>query len=212
MGGEPLIRPDFIHKIVYYASKKDFFVYLPTNGRLMKPEVLDKIGDAGVANINLAIDTVIEKPGLPKALNRIRPYFDYMVKKKHYYGYTAMININITHINQDDVKELTEIAHDNGLATDYHINEAPMTEQDHFQHLGGNQTYLTKEDYPKVDALIDWIVDKHKSGYKMPNPVFHLKLMKNLMRGAVDPWPCRAGQNSLIIRTDGTLAPCFPMY
>ena len=212
MGGEPLIRPDFIHKIVYYASKKDFFVYLPTNGRLMKPEVLDKIGDAGVANINLAIDTVIEKPGLPKALNRIRPYFDYMVKKKHYYGYTAMININITHINQDDVKELTEIAHDNGLATDYHINEAPMTEQDHFQHLGGNQTYLTKEDYPKVDALIDWIVDKHKSGYKMPNPVFHLKLMKDLMRGEVDQWPCRAGQNSLIIRTDGTLAPCFPMY
>jgi len=32
------------------------------------------------------------------------------------------------------------------------------------------------------------------------------------MRGAVPPWKCRAGQNSLIIRTDGTLAPCFPMY
>src|SRR5262249_16171115 len=95
MGGEPLLRPDFVHKVIYYASKKDFFVYLPTNGRLMTPEVLDKIGDAGVANINLAIDCVIEKPGLPKALNRIRPYFDYMVKKKKYYGYTAMININI---------------------------------------------------------------------------------------------------------------------
>ena len=31
-------------------SKKDFFVYLPTNGRLMKPDVLDRIGDAGIAN------------------------------------------------------------------------------------------------------------------------------------------------------------------
>lgn len=25
-------------------------------------------------------------------------------------------------------------------------------------------------------------------------------------------WKCRAGQNNVIIRTDGTMAPCFPMY
>jgi MoaA/NifB/PqqE/SkfB family radical SAM enzyme len=25
-------------------------------------------------------------------------------------------------------------------------------------------------------------------------------------------WDCRAGQNNVIIRTDGTVAPCFPMY
>lgn len=32
------------------------------------------------------------------------------------------------------------------------------------------------------------------------------------MRSKVEPWNCRAGQNSLIIRVDGSLAPCFPMY
>lgn len=25
-------------------------------------------------------------------------------------------------------------------------------------------------------------------------------------------WNCRAGQSDVIIRTDGTVAPCFPMY
>jgi len=25
-------------------------------------------------------------------------------------------------------------------------------------------------------------------------------------------WNCRAGQNNVVVRTDGTLAPCFPMY
>ena len=30
MGGEPLLRPKFIHKIVDYSAKKDIFVYLPT--------------------------------------------------------------------------------------------------------------------------------------------------------------------------------------
>src|SRR5437763_2765493 len=46
----------------------------------------------------------------------------------------------------------------------------------------------------------------------MVNQSKHMQDMKQLMRGEVPPWNCRAGQNSLIIRTDGTLAPCFPMY
>jgi hypothetical protein len=54
MGGEPLLRPHFIHKITNYAAKKDFLVYLPTNGRLMKPDVIDRLGDAGLATVNLA--------------------------------------------------------------------------------------------------------------------------------------------------------------
>jgi hypothetical protein len=36
--------------------------------------------------------------------------------------------------------------------------------------------------------------------------------MKDFMHDDLEPWNCRAGQNTLIIRVDGTLAPCFPMY
>ncbi|MGI9105223.1 MAG: radical SAM protein [Pyrinomonadaceae bacterium] len=213
MGGEPLLRPKFIHKIVDYSAKKDIFVYLPTNGRLMKPDVIDRLGDAGIANFNLAVDTVKERKALPKALDAIRPYFDYLVKRQHHYGYTVLFNINITRINMEDVKELTEIARANGIATDYHINETPMMEQSHFKHLDENSTYLMPEDYEKVDELLDWINEKRAQGYKMVNPIQHMEDMKKLMRGEVPPpWNCRAGQNSLIIRTDGTLAPCFPMY
>lgn len=212
MGGEPLLRPKFIHKIVYYSAMKDIFVYLPTNGRLMTHDVIDRLGDAGIATVNLAVDAVKDNKPLPKALDPIRSYFDYLVKQQHKYGYTVMFNINITRINMDDVKELTEIAHDNGIATDYHINETPMTEQTHFKHLDENSTYIQPEDYPKVDALLDYLNDKRAQGYKIINPVRHMEDMKTLMRGEVPDWKCRAGKSSLIIRTDGTLAPCFPMY
>ena len=63
MGGEPLLRPDFAHKIVYYAAKKGFWVYLPTNGRLMWPEGDRQVADAGVAIVNLAVDSWDEEPG-----------------------------------------------------------------------------------------------------------------------------------------------------
>ncbi|HET7873698.1 MAG TPA: radical SAM protein, partial [Terriglobales bacterium] len=62
MGGEPLLRPDFVHKVVYYAAKKGFWIYLPTNGRLMRPKVIDQLGDAGVSVVNLAIDAMDLKP------------------------------------------------------------------------------------------------------------------------------------------------------
>ena len=212
MGGEPLLRPDFVHKVIYYAAKKGFWVYLPTNARLLRPEVIDRVADAGVATVNFAVDCVDEKPGLPKALNPVRSYFKYLVKKQYRCGYAVFFNMNICRTNLEDIKELTEIAHANAIATDYHINESPMVEQSHFKHLEENSTYLRPEDFPKVDALIDWLIEKNRQGYKMVNSIQRLKDMKDFMRGKVQSWNCRAGQNSLIIRTDGTLAPCFPMY
>ena len=212
MGGEVLIRPKFVHKVVYYAAKKGFWIYVPTNGRLMREDVIDRLADAGMATVNLAVDSVEDRVELPKALNPILPYFKYLIKKQYVYDYSVFFNINITRINLEDVKQLTEIARDSGIATDYHINESPMLDQPHFVHQTGNSTFITKEDWPRIDELVDWLIEKNKSGYKMVNSVRRLQEMKAFMRGKLQDWECRAGQNSLIIRTDGTLAPCFPMY
>jgi MoaA/NifB/PqqE/SkfB family radical SAM enzyme len=212
MGGEVLIRPKLVHKIAYYAAKKGFWIYVPTNGRLMREDVIDRLGDAGIATVNLAVDSVEDRQELPKALNPILPYFKYLIKKQYVYDFSVFFNINITRINIDDVKQLTEIARDSGIATDYHINESPMLDQPHFKHNTGNGTYITEQDWPAVDELIDWLIEKNQSGYKMVNSVRRLQEMKAFMRGKLQDWNCRAGQNSMIIRTDGTLAPCFPMY
>jgi MoaA/NifB/PqqE/SkfB family radical SAM enzyme len=212
MGGEPLLRPQFAHKVCYYAAKKGFWIYVPTNARLLRPQVTDWLADAGVASFNFAVDAVEEKRGLPKALAPVRSYFNYLVKKQYQYGYNVFFNINICRNNMDDVKQLTEIAREHGIATDYHLNESPMIEQNHFKHYDANDTFIHQEDWPKVDELVDWLIEKNKSGYKMVNSVKRLQDMKDFMRGKVEPWNCRAGQNSIIIRVDGSLAPCFPMY
>ena len=212
MGGEPLLRPDFAHKVIYYATKKGFWVYLPTNGRLMRPKVIDHLGDAGVSVVNLAIDAMDLKPGLAKALAPIREYFEYLVTRQYRYGYSVFINICICRNNLEDVRQLTELAHDYGIATDYHIVESPMTAQPHFKHLEENPTFVRPEDMSQIDELLDWLIDKQNQGYGMTNSTSRIAEMKRFMRGELQSWNCRAGQNTLIIRTDGTLAPCFPMY
>lgn len=253
MGGEPLLRPQFVHKIVYYAAKKGFWIYIGTNGRLLRPEVADRLGDAGVAAFNLALDAWDEKPGLPKALVPVRKHLDHIMRKSFVYEYLVFFNINICRNNLEDVRRLTEFAHQNRLATDYHLNETPMIEQDgHFKHLVENPTYIRPEDWRAVDGLIDWLSDRNRSGYSMVNSVARLQEMKAFMRMAAGldlrrvgwygdgngadglaeetlaampgiareadgrprfaDWNCRAGHNNVIIRTDGTVGPCFPMY
>src|SRR6202050_4345449 len=192
MGGEPLLRPQLVHKASYYAAKKGFWIYMPTNARLLRPDVIDRLADAGVAIFNFAVDAVDEKPGLPKALTPVRKYFDHLVRKQYKYGYSVFFNINICRNNMEDVKQLTEIAREHGIATDYHINESPMIEQDHFKHYEANDTFIYPQDWPQVDELVDWLIEKNKSGYKMVNSVKRLQDMKDFMRGKVEPWNCRA--------------------
>jgi MoaA/NifB/PqqE/SkfB family radical SAM enzyme len=254
MGGEPLLRPAFVHKVVYYAAKKGFWIYIGTNGRLLRPEVADQLGDAGVAVFNLALDAWPEKPGLPKALPPVEPHLRHLLRKQYVYGYMVLLNINICRNNGDDVRRLTEYAHAHHIATDYHINETPLLEQDgHFKHLHENPTYIRPEDWRETDDLIDWLVERNKAGYQMVNSVPRLQEMKAFLRMAAGgkdlkergwygdgsatngdargllarmsgvvqdihgdvhfaDWNCRAGQNNVVVRTDGTVAPCFPMY
>jgi MoaA/NifB/PqqE/SkfB family radical SAM enzyme len=253
MGGEPLLRPQFAHKVVYYAAKKGFWIYIGTNGRLLRPEVADRLGDAGVAVLNFALDAWEEKPSLPKALVPARKNLEYLLRKQYVYDYMVFFNMNICRNNTEDVRQLTEYARDHRIATDYHINETPMLEQDeHFKHLSDNPTYIRPEDWPAIDALVDYLIDRNKKGYQMVNSIPRLEEIKAFIRMASGAdlkrlgwngdgtgmngnvakqiahmpgiaqdengelhfaeWNCRAGQNNVIIRTDGTVAPCFPMY
>ena len=170
------------------------------------------MGDAGLGAVNLAVDCIEEKPGLAKALNPIRNNFEYLIKNMKKYSIGVFFNVCICRTNMDDVKELTQIAKDLDIGIDYHIVESPLIDSPHFKHLNKNSTFLTPADYPAVDDLIDWIVEQQRQGVKVVNQRDRLLQMKTFMRGHTEPWGCRAGINTLIIRTDGTLAPCFPMY
>jgi radical SAM protein with 4Fe4S-binding SPASM domain len=73
-----------------------------------------------------------------------------------------------------------------------------------FMRMGGNASDL---------KMLGWNGD----GKGANGTAEHLASMPGIVQ---DPsgelhfaeWNCRAGQNNVIIRTDGTLAPCFPMY
>lgn len=211
MGGEPLVRKAFIIELTRYAEEKGFFVYLPTNGILMDEAFIDEIGKAGVAAVNLAVDAVDGYKGIPKALCRIKSNFEYLVQQEKKYGYLTFFNINITQKNIEDVKVLTETAHEYGIATDYHINEPPIIKYDNYEDFQDG-AWITEKEVQAVDEVIDWLIEKNQQGYTMVNSLDHLQAMKRFIHHQWPPWSCRAGELSMIIRLDGSFAPCFELY
>ncbi len=212
MGGEPLMRKDFVLDVIRYGAENGFFMYLPTNGYLMDKNFVDEVGRAGVAAINLAVDCVAPRKGLPKALLSIEPQFRYLVERQKKYGYVVFFNINICRTNIKDAKLLTEIAHQNRIGTDYHLNEPPQdfVDVEHYEHHG-DMVSITPDKYDEVDELLDWLISKHRQGWPMVNSIAHFKAFKERMRGRMQHWDCRAGHNGALIRPDGTLSPCFDL-
>jgi MoaA/NifB/PqqE/SkfB family radical SAM enzyme len=212
MGGEPLLRKDFVLEVLRYGREKGCFVYLPTNGYLLDRQFIDEMGQAGVAAVNLAVDCVAPRKGLPKALLAIEPQFRYLVERQTRYGYILFFNINICRSNIKDVKLLTEIAHQNGIGTDYHLNEPPhsFTDQEHYKHRDDG-LFMTPAQYEEVDELLDWLIGRQRQGWPMVNSIAHLQALKRRLRGDTGRWDCRAGHNGALIRPDGTLSPCFDM-
>src|SRR5579863_1639174 len=82
----------------------------------------------------------------------------------------VFFNINICRNNLEDVRQFTEYARAHRVATDYHINETPMLEQDeHFKHLEENPTYIRPQDWREVDELIDWAKADREEPLRLPD-------------------------------------------
>jgi len=87
-----------------------------------------------------------------------------------------------------------------------------MIEQEHFEHFHDNVTYIHKEDWPEVDKLVDWLIEKNQAGYKMVNSVQRLNEMREFMRGKLQEWNCRAGHNNVDYPRRWHAGAMFPMY
>jgi MoaA/NifB/PqqE/SkfB family radical SAM enzyme len=93
MGGEVLLRPQFAHKVVYYAARRGFSVQVTTHGRRLRREVIDQLRDAGVAAVELSVSSDGDCQKLSQALRQDQPAIAHPLRQQHLYGSAVCIEI-----------------------------------------------------------------------------------------------------------------------
>ena len=102
MGGEPLLRPEFAHRVLLCCKER--FLDLCPDQRPAAVAAGDRLlADAGVATLNLAVDAWEEVPGGFRKPWSDPQTFRLSDQKAIQYGYTVFLNINICANNMDDV-------------------------------------------------------------------------------------------------------------
>ena len=171
MGGEPLLRPQIAHKIVHYAAEKGFWIYIGTNDVCCGPrwpiDCWMPVPLCSASPLTLGMRKQVS-PRHSFAGSAISGTF---CATQDVYASMVLFNMNVCRNNLDDIRMLTEYAREHRIATDYHINETPMIEQDeHFKHMNDNPTYIRPEDWRAVDALIDGLSRRIRPATRWSTP------------------------------------------
>ena len=186
LGGEPLMHPD-IAEVVAYADKK-CQVSITTNGGLITKEMVEKLNRAGLANMEVSIDTLYaDRSGyVQKSLKTIGPKLT--ILKEH-----ATFDVHVNLVLCDNTKEhfqqtLKEIE-DHGFIASIDL----LHEADGRVAIGGEE-YLKLWDY------------HYKEG--KPITAIDYDYGKQLLQGERPKWKCRAGSRSLYVDEFGLVQYC----
>jgi len=212
MGGEPLLLGDSLVEIIEYATSKRMFTYLPTNLSLLNARFLNDLITAGTGCIDAGIDAIEKRDGFDKNLAEAQQNFDLVLESRKR-GVHVKLNTVITRENVDDVYQLVELSRSKKIPISLHLieGEPPETPQKEYGWLQKNW-HFRNQDYPTLERLANWLIEKRKKGYPIANPAWYFERMKEMVRdGHHSGWKCLAGQHTLFINMRGEFAPCLAL-
>lgn len=113
-GGEPLMRPD-IFEIIDYASQKNFSLELLTNGALITENVLDRLEDSNIFNIQVSIDGIGETHDCFRGRNGTYDRAVNAIKLLKDKKYNVSISSTVTKQNMSEIPNIIDMAIDLGI-------------------------------------------------------------------------------------------------
>lgn len=214
IGGEPTLRPDFLVDAIRDASEAGFFVNLVTNGWGLTPELIKRLGEAGLQYLAISVDcdTDAEKSNLEKALSL------HAITKEQ--GIIPVINTVIT--RQTDSKTFKHFAQ-NVISNGFFISPlvcSPSVPNGVFSSASVDSVPYKHQ----LREVVPWLARKKLITGRVTASFSYLWTMYN--SGAAEDfepelWHCsptfrtqkgKRGRGSITLDSDGFIGPCqeFP--
>ncbi len=210
-GGEPLIRPD-IFELLEYASQKKMSINLITNGSLITKEIIDRLENTNIFNLQLSVDGIERthddfrgiKGSYNSTVNAIKLLKDA--------NYGVVISSVVTNQNIDEIPKIIDMAIDLGVPSykttlfmpagrgKKNVDGLLLTPQD-VKKFTFMMIEKKKETGEKINISIEtdypWLVEN--TGKEYP---------KSLITDDSSKIGCSAGNSSVYITSEGKITPC----
>jgi len=217
-GGEPLLFPEMLIELISFCSTLGFRTVLSTSGFTVTKAYAQELYKSGLNNINLTIFSLNPEThdyirGVPGSLQRTLDAIEYLSP----FSDSLKIGIN-TIIMKPSLHELLEL-------TDW-INQDRRFTGLYYQaimrpfhtvfvedwHKTQQYRILWPDNLPELEIVIDALIARKESGYRISNPVAQFKLFKGFFKnpaGFVRPYRCNLmNGNFFAINSDGSVHLC----
>lgn len=152
-GGEPLYRDD-IFDIARYAAGKGLRVALATNGTLVNEKVAEQIKESGIKRVSISLDGA--NPQTHDSFRMIPGSFESAfngIKNLQKEGIEVQINTTIARHNEDEVKDILDLALNNDIKALHIFMLVPVG-------CGIQIADSQMLDKQKYEDILSWFYDK----------------------------------------------------
>lgn len=189
-GGE-ILESEMSYKILKYIAKKTFMAGFTTNGYFVDRQKAKELISLNLSNINVSLDGVTDKTvnfirGKDDFFQRTRSGIEYLLDEKNKSKSKTKIIIKtlIMAPNLDEIVDVAKMTLKMGVNSIYYQPTYEPLESDWSEnqfktsHLWPNESL-----YPKINSVMDRLIQLKKDGASMINSVDHLNGIRDYLLG-----------------------------
>ncbi len=189
IGGEPLLHPDLL-PLMRHVVARGMTTGMTTNGFLLTEDKLRELGDAGMGRIQISVDSVKPKPGIPKSLKTLRKKIEMVARQPVWFR----VNTVICEETIDEVEEVAALCFDLGVAINFSV-----------AHERGR---LTSRD-PRLLDRVRWLKQRKQERQAISTPYYLIDYYERWLTGSPVDWTCQAGNKCYYVSPEGNFHFCY---
>jgi MoaA/NifB/PqqE/SkfB family radical SAM enzyme len=189
IGGEPLLHPA-LDSIMRHVVSRGMTTGMTTNAFLLTEERLLQLIDAGMGRIQISVDALKPKPGIPKSLKTLRKKIELVARHPIWFR----VNTVICDETIDEVEEVAKTCWDLGVAINFSV-----------VHDRGRLTKLSERFLERVR----WLKDQKHAGNPISTPFYLIDYYERALEGEPMDWTCQAGSKCFYVSAEGHFQLCY---
>lgn len=191
IGGEPLLHPD-LPALMKHVTGLGMTTGMTTNGFLLTEDKLHELMDAGMGRIQMSVDALRPKEGVPKSLKTLRKKIEMVARNSIWFR----VNTVICDETIDEVEEVAKTCWDLGVA----INFSVVHDHGRLKRLPNTPRFLER---------VQWLKSQKSQGKPISTPFYLIEYYERALNDNPMDWTCQAGNKTFYVSAEGNFQFCY---